>query len=275
MAEADGTTAGAPDPAPDRAATPFRPAIETPLADSRHVCPFLATEGPDGALRAAIGWPGPANRCTAVGDPQPQSDRQQELVCLTASHVNCPRYLRGEALAAAPPPKPVREPISAAVVGSALVLAAALAASLGFLVVRGGFDLPIASPGASQLAAISTASPAPSRTPGPSPSLPAGPSPSLRSSPVPTPAPTPAPTPGPTPAPTLRQTPAPSSNRYLLLTPCPSTPSCWIYTVRRGDNLQSIANYFGVALDRIRAMNPGLSTPIRPGDRLRLPPPTR
>jgi LysM repeat protein len=60
-----------------------------------------------------------------------------------------------------------------------------------------------------------------------------------------------------------------------LLSPCPSTPNCWIYTVRAGDNLQSIANYFGVSLNSIRAMNPGLTTPIHPGDKLRLPPPTR
>jgi LysM repeat protein len=269
--EVDGMTEGGLDSAPDAPATPFRPAADTTLAEDHHICPFLATEGPDGAIRAAIGWPGPANRCTAFGEPQPQSDRQQALVCLTPSHVNCPRYLRGMLLAGMPPPKPARAPVSAAVVGSALVLAAALAASFGFLVVRGGFDLPIASPGGSQLAVVEATASAIA----PSPSLAASPTPS--SSPSPTQAPTPAPTatPAPTPRPTPRPTPAPTSDRYKLLSPCPSTPNCWIYTVRAGDNLQSIANYFGVSLDSIRAMNPGLTTPIHPGDKLRLPPPTR
>jgi LysM repeat protein len=268
--EVDGMTAGGLDSAPDTPAAPFRPAPEATLAEDRVICPFLATEGPDGALRAAIGWPGPANRCTAFGEPQPQSDRQQALVCLTPSHVNCPRYLRGMLLAGMPPPKPARRPVSPAVIGSALVLAAALAASFGFLVVRGGFDVPIASPGGSQVAFV-PATASPSSRLAPSPTHPASPAPSPSVSPTPTEAPTPAPTPRPTP----RPTPTPTSDRYKLLTPCPSTPNCWIYTVRAGDNLQSIANYFGVSLDRIRAMNPGLTTPIHPGDKLRLPPPTR
>jgi LysM repeat protein len=276
--EVDGMVGGGPDPAPDAPPTPFRPAANATLVEGHDICPFLATEGPDGALRAAIGWPGPANRCTAFGEPQPQSDRQQALVCLTPSHVNCPRYLRGVLLAGMPPPKPARRPVSAAVVGSVLVLAAALAASFGFLVVRGGFDLPIASPGGSHLAVVTaTASPSspPISTIAPSTSLTPSPSPSPTPTASPAPTATPAPTPRPTSRPTPRPTPAPTSDRYKLLTPCPSTPNCWIYVVRAGDNLQSIANYFGVSLDRIRAMNPGLTTPIQPGDKLRLPPPTR
>ena len=39
--------------------------------------------------------PTPANRCAALREAVPQSLRQQELVCLTTGHVNCPRYLRG------------------------------------------------------------------------------------------------------------------------------------------------------------------------------------
>ena len=262
-------TAGRPDPAPDAPATPFRPAAEAAPADHGAVCPFLATEGPDGALRPAIGWPGPANRCNAFGEPKPQSDRQQELVCLTASHVNCPRYLRGMAMAGTRPPKPARQPVSAAVIGSALVVVLAIAASFGFLVVRGGFDLPSASPGKSRLAIVQPSAPrsTPSPTVPPSPSVASSPSPSVLSSPSPSAAPTP------TPAPTAR--PTPTSDRYAVLTRCPSTPNCWIYTVRSGDNLQSIANWFGVSLDSIRAMTPGLTTPIHPGDQLRMPPPTR
>jgi hypothetical protein len=46
--------------------------------------------------------------------------------------------------------------------------------------------------------------------------------------------------------------------------------------VRRGDNLFSIANYFGVPLRRVYAMNPWLeNSGLRAGQELRLPPPTR
>jgi LysM repeat protein len=60
-----------------------------------------------------------------------------------------------------------------------------------------------------------------------------------------------------------------------VLTKCPSTPDCWIYVIRAGDNLTSIANWFGVSFDRVIAMNPGLSRPIHAGDQLRIPTPTR
>ncbi len=88
---------------------------------------------------------------------------------------------------------------------------------------------------------------------------------------------TPEPTPSPTPRPAATPTPAPTSNRYALLKPCPDRPDCWIYTVRAGDNLVSIANYFGVAYDTVLELNPQIGDPttIRRGDRIRLPPPTR
>jgi LysM repeat protein len=61
-----------------------------------------------------------------------------------------------------------------------------------------------------------------------------------------------------------------------LLKPCPNTPRCWIYTVRSGDNLYSIANYFGVSMNSIYARNPWVkNTGLRAGQQLRLPPPTR
>jgi spore germination protein YaaH len=76
--------------------------------------------------------------------------------------------------------------------------------------------------------------------------------------------------------PTRTPRPEPTSERYALLEPCPNRPRCWIYTVRRGDNLYSIANYFGVSLDAIYARNAFLRDGgLRAGQELRLPPPTR
>jgi hypothetical protein len=264
--EGDGASAIGLDTAPDPAATPFLPAAERGLADERQ-----------------IGRPDPANRCTALVEPQPQSDRQQELVCLAGSHINCPRYLRGVLLATTPPPKPARQPISAAVIVAAVVLAAALAASFGFLIVRGGIDLPIASAGPSELAVAANPAPTASTTPLPTIGPSVGPSATPTLTPSPTPPPsvapsaTPVATPRPTAAPSLRPTAAPTSNRFAVLTQCPSTPNCWIYTVRSGDNLRSIVNWFGVSYDTVLRMNPQITDPtsIHAGDKLRIPRPTR
>jgi hypothetical protein len=45
--------------------------------------------------------------------------------------------------------------------------------------------------------------------------------------------------------------------------------------IRAGDNLTSIANWFGVDFDEMIAMNPNLRRPIHTGDKLRIPTPTR
>ena len=72
------------------------PATRSPKPDT---CPFLRTMDADGGPTPPFERPDPANRCVAVGDPTPQSSRQQELVCLTSGHSNCPRYLRGALVA--------------------------------------------------------------------------------------------------------------------------------------------------------------------------------
>src|SRR5258706_3672224 len=91
--------------------------------------------------------PDPSKRCTAIGSPTPQSGRQQELVCLTRGHSNCPRYLRGAQV--------LTQPATGSVIGggpsisvvlAALILAVAASLSVGFLLVRGGFDLSLPSP---------------------------------------------------------------------------------------------------------------------------------
>jgi LysM repeat protein len=49
-----------------------------------------------------------------------------------------------------------------------------------------------------------------------------------------------------------------------------------VYTVRSGDNVVSIARYFGVPLDTVYDLNPWLrGTGLRAGQKLILPPPTR
>jgi LysM repeat protein len=262
----------------ERATGPFRAEQVDPDLP-RPICRFLSIATVDGTFVPASRLD-TANRCMSNVDPVAQSGRQQELVCLTAAHVNCPRYLRGILLAATPAPPLPRQPIAPAVIAATLVLAAAIAASFGFLAVRGSFSLPVSSPA---LVAV-VASPSPTRIPSPTVAASALPTPSPTASP--TPSPTPAPTasatstPTPTPTPpiaTPRPTPKPTatSDRYALLTKCPSTPDCWIYVIRSGDNLQSIANWFGVSYSRMLDMNPGLTIPIHAGDHLRIPTPTR
>ena len=242
------------------------------------VCPFLRSTGERG-LTAPIETPNPANRCAALTEAVPQSLRQQELVCLTSGHVNCPRYLRGAAVMTETPTPVVRpgRTMSPAMLGSLVVLVMALTASVAFVLARGGALSigPDASPvGSAPIAVVSPS------VPPVSPSAVAEVTPTPEPTPAPTPTPTATPTPTPTSSPTPRPTrtprPSPTSDRFQLLRACPNTPRCYIYTVRRGDNVFSIARYFGVSQDSIYSRNPWLrNTGLRAGQQLRLPPPTR
>jgi hypothetical protein len=247
------------------------------------VCPFLRrADGSDvlGDLDSPVV---PGNRCGAVDDPTPLSERQQALVCSLAAHRDCPRYRRAtDAVPIAPiellPPRA----LPGATVAASLILAASAVVAFGFVLANGGISAPIASqrpqPSPSLLAVASpppsvAASPSPVRTPSPAPSPEPSASPIPSPSPVPSPSLSPVPSPSPSPA---AISPSPTSDRYALLDPCPDRPACYIYVIRAGDNLSSIATYFGVPLPTVQALNPWTQTTgLRPGQLLILPPPTR
>jgi LysM domain len=248
------------------------------------ICPFLRAIDENDVLGQPVESPDPANRCAALREAVPQSLRQQELVCLTSGHVNCPRYVRGSHV-----PIPI-EPVTAvigsravtpAIGGALVVLAIAFLVSLAFVVTNDGLRLDAAAPTlpgtGAVLGEVQTAAPtsAPAVLPTPEPTS----SPSPTASPMPTATPSPAPTETPTATPTVvpgpTPTPKPSSARYALLTPCPDAPNCFIYRIRAGDNLYSIANYFGVSFTTLQAMNPWTKTGLQIGRALRMPPPTR
>jgi hypothetical protein len=170
--------------------------------------------------------------------------------------------------------------VTPAIAAALVVLAASFALSVAFVLANGGLDLPAAQRPPSSTSAIAQGSTPPATaTPlaqGSSP--PASPAPSSSAPTAASPEPTPAPTakPSPTTRPTPAATPRSSSNRYDLLTACPDEPDCWIYVVREGDNLFSIARYFGVPLAVVEERNPWTKdTQLVAGQKLRLPPPTR
>lgn len=241
------------------------------------LCPFLRAIDEDDALGSPVGSPDPANRCAALRDPVPQSLRQQELVCLTSGHVNCPRYLRGSMGASDPLERvATTRTVTPATAGALAVFAVAFLVSVGFVVTNGGLLLSAApTPGGAVLGDVQTAPPTPAptaaATPVPTPIATPSPTPGPSSTASPTASPTPTPTARPTAKPTVK----PTSNRFALLTPCPGTPNCYIYVIRSGDNLYSIANYFGVSLTTIQAWNPWTANGLTVGRDLRIPTPTR
>lgn len=256
------------------------------------VCKFLRSIGPDGKLFEPGGEAVPTHRCAAFGDPLPLSLRQQELVCLQRVHVSCPRYMRGTLLAeesatTAGEEKPRSGMPYLTIAGLALVALAGIAAIAGMMGLLPGSSGGVNASNAPSLVGAITASPSPTRTAGPTPTLiPAPtPSPTLTSSPSPSPSPTAAATPSPTATPvaTASWPPGATASRMNLLVPCPGQANCYIYTVRGAgangskvaDTVAGIAHFFGVDVPGIYALNPGASSGIHPGDKLKIPPPTR
>lgn len=132
----------------------------------------------------------------------------------------------------------------------------------------GAYASPAASPAAGTTSEAASSTPSSAST--------SAPTPAPRSS-----APERSPMPR-TPAPTASLFPAvvlamPVREPYALLQPCPSRPNCYIYVVRRGDNVINIARMFGVPYSTVLALNPALrrSTVIYAGQRIILPPPAR
>ena len=262
-------------------------AVHDQRPDDPRICPFLRALDDQARLDAPLDAPHQLNRCAALPEPVPQSLRQQELVCLTSGHVNCPRYLRG-AVGIGQAPVRVRAQrsvdITPATAGALAVLVLAFVASLAFVVGNGGIALtavvPASSPSGEVLGAVETAPPTTEPTAGtPSPTS----RPTATASPIPTPTPaasptsTPIPTAIPTavPSPTAKPTTRPTTGRFALLKPCPEQSGCWVYKVRAGDNLFSIAKYFGVPIATVRAWNPWVKDGLVIGRALKIPTPTR
>jgi hypothetical protein len=256
------------------------------------VCPFLRRDTGD-ALLAPFSSPSDDQACVAIGSARPQSLRQQELVCLRVAHADCPRYLRGAMVGDSAPRARAVPTVPRATLAALLILILSAGISFGFVVQRGGIAMPVVGAGESPLAIVATPTPQatePSASSGAPASITTVPSgePSVvgaaSPTPVPTLAPTPSQAPTPSPSPTVQPTPTPTpatgakpkSDRYKLLEACPDRSDCWIYTVRSGDNLYSIAHYFGHPLSTIYAWNPQYPDKhLRVGDEIRMPPPTR
>lgn len=254
-----------------------------PVANPPERCKFLRSIGPDGKLSDPIHEAVPTHRCAAFGDPLPLSLRQQELVCLQRVHVSCPRYMRGTLLAeesatAAAEEEPKAGLPILTIAGLILVGIAGLILVAALMGILPGIHRSSGSAGPSQVAVVTASHTAPA-----TPTLAPSPSPAVE--PTATPAPSASPSPLPTSTPVASPTwpPGATASRMKLLVPCPGQADCYLYTVRGAgvngssvpDNVGGIARFFGVDVDAIYAMNPWATSGIQPGQKLKIPPPTR
>ena len=263
--------------------------MESASTGRQAVCPFLRLES-DAALLDPAGAPSDDHRCVAIEGPRVVSRQQQDLVCLRGAHVDCPRYRRAPAPRATSGHARGSSPsLPRAIAASLVLLALAAGISFGFVLQRGGIDLP-PSAQASGAAVAATTSPAPSATAAAapargsaSPAASAAPTPGITAPASAPPAESPtverSPTPSPSTRPSASPSPAsggPSASRLAVLKPCRGQAGCYLYTIRVGDNLFSIAHWFGVPLDKVNRWNPTLKTTgIHSGMQIKIPTPTR
>ena len=107
---AGGPAAGA-CPIPDDPTSPRRPSSRARSSRHRRPLPERPASARSCGRSTTADSARPGRRVTPIRstaappshEPVPQSLRQQELVCLTSGHVNCPRYLRGSSRLAEPP----------------------------------------------------------------------------------------------------------------------------------------------------------------------------
>ena len=288
-----------PVPAGDEFAAIRRPSAARGVASEPEAagsvsCPFLRSVEADGRLSEAQATAVAAHRCAAFGDPRPLSLSQQELVCLQRVYVSCPRFARGVLLAgdtahgSAPEERQSASGSLLTLVGVALVILAVgvfLTALLGLPPLGGGS--PVAQSPVAVASASTPRTPAFSAEPTATRTAESTPS-ALSSAPATaaiTASPTArlTPTPAPTPVAASSWPPGATASRMSLLVPCPDQANCYLYTVRGpgangssvADTVAGIARFFGVDVSTIYAMNPGASAGIKPGEKLKIPPPTR
>jgi hypothetical protein len=162
-----------------------------------------------------------------------------------------------------------------AVLTALIVLVVSAASSLTWTLAQGGVRLPPRSGDPAAGGVTPTASVAAGAAL-PTPSA-HGSSPVAREShrPQSSAPPSAGPAPGPSEGPVVAR-PSPTSDRYAVLVACPGIPDCYRYEVRAGDNLWSIARWFGIPLATVYELNPALRLEaLRPGMEIRLPTPTR
>ena len=168
------------------------------------------------------------------------------------------RYRRAAVTASLPSPTVI----------ASILLVVALVVAFAFISIRGGLALP-----AGELAAESAVASAGGPVSSPPPSVSSSPSQSPSPSPAGTPSPSPAGAPSIAPVGTPAATAAALPTAYAGLDPCPDRPNCYLYRVRSGDTMTSIARHFGITPQALRAANPEISDPnlLHVGDILRVP----
>lgn len=213
-------------------------------------CPFLRAG--EAADSAPVDRPAQGQRCAALDVPLDLGLRQQELVCLGAVHLHCPRYVRGEEVARrslAPKAYGRGRPAPAVIMALGLLAGAiVVAATASGLTRPGGSAAADPTPSATAPAATGAATLIPS----------------------------PSPTPGPTLIPTASRSPSvvlPAA--WQGLPACPAPADCYLYRVQKNDTLHGIAAKFGTTLAVLLDLNPAISDPstIHIGDELRVPTP--